>query len=290
MHKQEGFPGQRLVIIPPKVVVASAHQPIVRDLCITHIGAFSASPEHHVERMHGTSQHILIACLAGKGLCQLGQQRWQLQAGSLLFLPPRAHHIYAANPKSPWTIFWIHFRGLRVQDYLDTLAVSARKPVIQVHNPDLLANAFEDIFRHTHHGFGEAAMVGLTTGFSRLLGLARVHQIQTGSRSIKTEGRLIKTLAAIRDNPAHSWTLPEMANAAGMSIPHFTELCRKQTGMPPTAYLIRLRLQRAMDILIRNHQNVAETARAVGYDDPFYFSRLFRKHMGVPPSAILKEP
>jgi len=286
----EGFPGQRLVIIPPKIVVSAARQPILRDLCITHIGAFSASPHHYVSRSHGTSQHILIACLAGQGHCRVNGQDWHLSAGSLLFLPPRMLHTYAANPKAPWTIFWIHFRGQRATDYLESLGVSSRRPVLHVDNPEALADAFEDTFRHTNHGFSEASMMGLSTSFSRLLGLAKVHQRSCGNRSLKTETRLIKTLTLIRDNPAHPWNLREMANMAGMSIPHFTELCRKQTGMPPTTYLIRLRLQRAMDILIREQLNVAETARAVGYDDPFYFSRLFRKHMGIPPSSILREP
>jgi AraC-like DNA-binding protein len=60
--------------------------------------------------------------------------------------------------------------------------------------------------------------------------------------------------------------------------------------MPPLGLLIRLRLQRAMDLLQQGTHNVAETSHAVGYDDPFYFSRLFRKHMGVPPSACRHGP
>ena len=288
--RREGFPGQRLVIIPPEIVVAAGNRPVTRDLCVTHIGAFSAAPDHFVERTHGTSQHILIACLAGKGRCHLRQRDWEMEAGDLLFLPPREFHIYGSNPKSPWTIFWVHFRGVRAADYLQCLGVASDRPVFRTVDPEPLANAFEDTFRHVNHGYGEAAMIGLSTAFSRLLGLAKTLQRRSGERSLKTEGRLIRTLALIRDRAAEPWSLAEMAREAGMSIPHFTELCRKQTGMPPTSYLIRLRLQRAMDLLIEGSHNVAETARLVGYDDPFYFSRVFRKHMGFPPSAVKPGP
>ncbi len=60
--------------------------------------------------------------------------------------------------------------------------------------------------------------------------------------------------------------------------------------MPPLSLLIRLRLQRAMDLLQRGSHNVAEAARAVGYEDAFYFSRLFKKHIGVTPSSCMHGP
>lgn len=289
-RRSEGFPGQRLVIIPPDIAARASRQLVTRDLSVTHIGQFSASPDHYVERLRGTSQHILIACISGRGSCTLQDRNWQLKSGDLLFLPPREKHMYCANANSPWTIFWFHFRGLRAGDHLANLGVSIGRPVISVDDPSVLHDAFEDIFRHATHGFSEAALTGLSTGFARLLGLVKVHQRAPGTGSLRAEGRLLKTLALMRENPGRSWTLDDLAGTASMSVPHFTELCHRQTGMPPLALLIRLRLQRAMDLLQRGNHNVAETAAAVGYDDPFYFSRLFRKHMGIPPSACRQGP
>jgi AraC family transcriptional regulator, arabinose operon regulatory protein len=288
--RPEGFPGQRLVIIPPAIVVQAARGAVTRDLCVTHIGAFSAAGGHFVERPHGTSQHILIACTSGSGSCTLGDRDWKLGPGDLLFLPPRERHVYRASPASPWTIFWIHFRGLRADDYLGHLGISPARPVISVTEPAVMIEAFEDTFRHARHGFGEAAMIGLATAFARMLGLAKVHLRAPGSRSNHGENRLLKVLSAMREDLRHPWTLDELARAAHLSIPHFTELCRRQTGMPPLGLLIRLRLQRAMDLLQQGNHNVAEAALAVGYDDPFYFSRLFRKHMGMPPSTCKQGP
>jgi AraC family transcriptional regulator, arabinose operon regulatory protein len=288
--RPEGFPGQRLVIIPPAIAVEAARQPITRDLCVTHIGHFSAAGGHHVERPHGTSQHILIACISGRGSCTLGGLEWKMEPGELLFLPPRERHVYSADPRSPWTIFWVHFRGLRSDDYLESLRVSPSRPVLSVDDPMVLFDAFEDTFRHAIHGFSDAAMTGLSTAFARLLGLARVHQRTPGSRSRLAENRLFKVLAMMREDLAHPWTLEELARESHLSVPHFTELCRRQTGLPPLGLLIRLRLQTAMELLQRGSHNVSEAAEAVGYEDPFYFSRLFRKHMGVAPSTCRNGP
>jgi AraC-like DNA-binding protein len=288
--RPEGFPGQRLVIIPPAIVVSASRQPVTRDLCVTHIGAFAAAGGHYIERPRGTSQHILLVCISGKGHAILKSREWQVTPGDLLFLPPREAHSYGADPRSPWTILWAHFRGERAADYLSMLGVSRDQPLVTVSDTAPLVGAFEDAFHHVTYGFGLAAMMGLSTGFARMLGLARVLQRTSGSQPPKTESRLLQTLALLREAPEKSWTVEQMAHEAGLSVPHFTDLCRRQTGMPPLAYLIRLRLQRAMDLLQQGHCNVVEAARAVGYDDAFYFSRLFRKHLGMPPSACRQGP
>jgi AraC-like DNA-binding protein len=168
--------------------------------------------------------------------------------------------------------------------------VGGAAPVATVDDPNVIFDAFEDTFRHTTHGFGRASMTGLSTAFIRLLGLIRIHQRSVGTRSRRVETRLLRVLGRMREDLAHPWTLEELARECHLSVPHFTALCRRQTGMPPLALLIRLRLQRATDLLQRGNHNVAEAARAVGYDDPFYFSRLFHKHMGMAPSSCRSGP
>lgn len=288
--KPDGFPGQRLVVIPPAIVVSASRQPVTRNLCVTHIGAFSAAGGHQMVRPRGTSQHILILCVSGKGYCRLQDRDWRVKPGDLLFLPPREAHVYGADPRSPWTILWAHFRGEVVTDFLHALGVASDQPITSVSDTAMLSEAFEDAFQHVTYGFGQAAMIGLSTAFIRLLGLARVLQKTAGSHPPQSESRLLHVLAMVRETPHQNWTVEQMAREAGLSVPHFTDVCRRQTGMPPLAYLIRLRLQRAMDLLQQGSHNVAEVARLVGYEDPFYFSRLFRKHLGMPPSACRQGP
>jgi AraC family transcriptional regulator, arabinose operon regulatory protein len=289
-RRSEGFPGQRLVIVPPAIVIQASKQPVTRDLCVTHIGHFSAAGAHYVDRPQGTSQHILIACVSGRGSAILDDQEWKLGPGDLLFSPPNHPHIYSSDPRSPWTIFWMHFCGHRAGDYLDLLGVSLTSPVVSVGDPGILFEAFEDTFRHATHGFNASATAALSTSFARLLGLANVHQRTAGTKSKQADSRLLKALTLMRGDLAKSWTVIELAKAACISVPHFTELCTRQTGMPPLALLIRLRLQHAMDLLQQGTHNVAEAASAVGYDDQFYFSRLFHKHMGMTPSFCKKGP
>lgn len=70
---------------------------------------------------------------------------------------------------------------------------------------------------------------------------------------------------------------------SGISVSHFSTLFKKETGYSPLDFLIRQRLQHAARLLATTQEPIASVSAAVGYEDPFYFSRSFRKIMGCSP-------
>ena len=68
--------------------------------------------------------------------------------------------------------------------------------------------------------------------------------------------------------------LEQMAAAADLSVQHFRALFERQTGMAPMEYLTHLRVQRACSLLDTTPRQIADIGRAVGYEDPYYFSRI----------------
>ena len=80
-------------------------------------------------------------------------------------------------------------------------------------------------------------------------------------------------------------TVEAMAREAGLSVTHFTRLFSQQTGFAPMEHFIRMKMQRACRYLTLTPHSIKEVASRIGYDDPYYFSRSFRKIMGVPPTA-----
>ena len=75
-----------------------------------------------------------------------------------------------------------------------------------------------------------------------------------------------------------------LAARASTSPSHFFVLFKRVTGSPPIDYLIRLRMQRACQLLDAGLLPVKDVAAAVGYEDPFYFSRVFKSMHQVAPS------
>ena len=252
---------------------------------MTHTGRFDHVRGHYVSRPQGRPEHVLIICLAGEGRVRLEHASYHLRRGHGIVLPPRRAHSYAANMDNPWTIFWFHFVGRRAADYVAAVGAEPAHPRFWVQDIDQVAEAFEECYRHVLGGYTDAELIGLSTAFARLLGLCRNLQRSPSLRRRQTEDRVLRTLRFMRGNLHRSLKLEEMAQQAGLSVPHFGAMFRKQLNCPPLEFHIRLRMQRACELLETTGHTAAEIADALGYGDPLYFSRIFRQKIGQPPSA-----
>src|ERR1051325_327839 len=94
-------------------------------------------------------------------------------------------------------------------------------------------------------------------------------------------GRSIAYMAEHLDQPIQ---VAALAARASISPSHFFALFKRETGSPPIDYFIRLRMGRARELLESTGVSVKEVAATLGYQDPFYFSRLFKSVNGVAPT------
>jgi AraC-like DNA-binding protein len=81
-------------------------------------------------------------------------------------------------------------------------------------------------------------------------------------------------------------TIPKLAEHYGLKTKQFAYLFHKYTGVSPNEYLIDYRIHRAHELLCHSKCSVAEVSACVGYSDPYYFSRLFKKRTGFSPSIL----
>lgn len=281
----EGFVDQRLLIVPPDRIKSGQDLPVIRDLQVTHIGHFHSARNHFVERRKGSPEWILIMCLAGAGHCELHGKTWNISPGSLILLPPLIAHSYYTDVVEPWSIFWVHFTGKRSADFAKALALQDDCPLLEVAKPAVLQDAFEETYRHALDGFSDTGLLGLSTAFARLLGLARIYSSANSIRARRTEDRILNVIRQLQEEPTRNWQVEELASAASMSLSHFSDRFQKQAGCPPKQFIIRLRLQIASALMHESELTVTEIAAQVGYDDPYYFSRLFRRYTGQSPRA-----
>ncbi len=85
--------------------------------------------------------------------------------------------------------------------------------------------------------------------------------------------------------PDRPWQTRELARRLHVDVSHAIRLVRSATGLPPLAYLARLRAERAARLLVGGTQAISAIGSAVGWPDPAYFARRFHRHFGVSPSA-----
>jgi AraC family transcriptional regulator len=88
---------------------------------------------------------------------------------------------------------------------------------------------------------------------------------------------------------AEPFSLAALAEIAGISEFHFNRLFKKATGMPPSQYQIKLRMETAARLLRETATSVVDIANTVGYSNPSHFAQQFRKETGATPSDYRRQ-
>ena len=97
-----------------------------------------------------------------------------------------------------------------------------------------------------------------------------------------------KVMAHLHENFAQSISREQLARYAGVSERHLNRCFMQETGTTPLTYLNRYRIQQAKNLLVEGQLSVTEIMGQVGFSESSYFTRLFRREVGVSPSAYKK--
>jgi AraC-like DNA-binding protein len=97
------------------------------------------------------------------------------------------------------------------------------------------------------------------------------------------DSRMHAALSAMHADPAHSWTVRELATTAGMSRSTFAERFRARAGETPIAYLARWRMMLAAERLQHGDDTIARIAGSLGYESEHAFNTAFKRILGMPP-------
>jgi AraC-like DNA-binding protein len=111
---------------------------------------------------------------------------------------------------------------------------------------------------------------------------------ERGNTIPENRQRIEKTIRYMTENLGRTLQASDLAAMANMSLSHYFALFKRVTGCSPMAFFIRLRMKRACQLLETTSLNVKETASVLGYEDPFYFSRLFKSVAGISPTDYRK--
>ena len=111
------------------------------------------------------------------------------------------------------------------------------------------------------------------------------HPTSSNGAVIGTEERIAFTIGYMKRFMDQPLQVPALARMANLSPSHFFAVFKKRTGFAPKDFFIRLKIQCACDLLEATDLCVKEVAAKLGYDDAFYFSRLFKSVNGIAPTA-----
>lgn len=101
-------------------------------------------------------------------------------------------------------------------------------------------------------------------------------------------GKLEAARTQIHEQFRQNLSVAELAGAIEMSVAYFRRLFRAEYGCSPMQYIMNLRIENAKDLLLSGETNVTEAADLSGFEDIYYFSKIFKAKTGITPSELMK--
>lgn len=278
---RDGFPGQRMRVLPRPLVTEALRGPVTSQLLVTDVGFFPHASRHGRERPRGSAENLVVVCASGGGTCTLPSGAYTIRAGQVLVIPARVAHRYQADAEDPWTIWWMHLVGSYVPELLRVVGATPERPVLAVSDPAPVMSLIDTVIRRMEQDETMPSLLAASGAAWHALTL-----IAAGRRVVGKEAGdpIAATIEHLRSNPAARVSIAELAGIAGFSESHFAALFRRTTGYGALEYQTRLRMGSARELLDITDRSVSSIAQQVGYQDPLYFSRQFRRIHGMSPS------
>ncbi len=256
---------------------------------------------------HWSESNLLLPVTHGRGRVEVGPRTFELTAGDLLHVPWAAPLRYSADREDPFVVIGVHLiyapwsapaaeQPLHTAGDADFTRASMqvpptpqpwREPFVVVPAPD---SRFFDAAAELAHAFErqddpdrEPRLRALAL---ELLVELRAQRAGHAEHARHARAGLVRGMASwLELSLARPITRAEIAARAGISESSLAAAFRAVTGRSPIDYLIELRLARARRLLASGNEPIARIGELVGIPDLFYFSKLFKRRIGVSPLA-----
>lgn len=272
------------------VVINRAHLDAHTDYNL-HLHVFHAGPNYRTTRPHGRSDWLFLLTHQGTGRLRQGTRRSQLPPGSLAVIEggtPQDYGTLASD--APWVFSFAHSPPR--PDWIRWIAKWPHPlpgiAVLQLEDAQIRERVERDMerARRLFHFETRSRIAFVENALETMILWA--NESSPGERP-ELDPRLRRATEQIGREVTRHWSSATLAREAGLSASRLTMLFRVQLGQSPVAYAERMRMEHAARLIQDAGLSVKEAADAVGYEDPYHFSRRFSARMGRPPSRFRRE-
>lgn len=241
--------------------------------------------------------HLLYYVTTGE--VRIGDTIYSAEPGQLIFISPEIAHCFFSKSSQPYSYFEITFTftdnkkkplTLPFEELLRILFPSAKIPSLKIPQSvtknwcDKIECSFLNLpyllsETHLENDFGLA----LSAGLIELLFIAK-ESLQNVNGTERAPTRVYEIFKFIHANYQKHITLSDIARSCNGNEQHLNRLFKKSSGKTIMNYINQLRIETARRMLKSENYTVKEVSRLVGFEDEFYFSRVFKKLTGIPPS------
>lgn len=269
--------------------VAFNPRPGKGELTVLFSGQSQTKPLHRVGPQV-LDYYLVHYVVSGRGTFRCMGTDYHLEKGSSFFIFPGELVSYASDEENPWCYRWIGFKGSRVNEYLSGFGISQHQPVALTQKHRKMQALYHQAELTLRKRAPQCDMQA--EGYMRLL-LAEYAQELVQGKIQKEEAsgiqqqveQAIRWLTLQYHQPI---SIESMAQSLGYHRTHLSKMFKQHTGQAPMNFLLKIRMERAK-ILLQETLTVEQVASSVGFSDPLYFSKQFKKWFGRSPSEYRQD-
>lgn len=205
-------------------------------------------------------------------------------AGSMMLYRPRQMQFYEYFQKDNPEVCWVHFTGSEADSILDKIGFHD-SPLLSCDTTGEYRELFRMIIQELHLKrpcFEEILPLYLR----QLFALIMRSRLETSSEIYRPTPEITAAIQYFNESFSQNISIEEYAAGHHISACWFIRSFKRYTGLTPLQYITSIRINKAKELLQVSNYPIQEIANIVGYEDPLYFSRIFKKQTGHAPSKF----
>lgn len=231
----------------------------------------------------------LLYVASGKAHFYIKGKEVIVTAGNMVLYQPKQEMHYEYFGKDKPEVYWVHFTGGQVRSILKRHDVPMDNNVFYAGNSPTYGYLFKEMILEL-----QTCRVGYETLLSMyleqlfvLVQRSRLDKSPVVSSHLQEEMGIARRY--FQEHYNEDINIEEYALSRNMSVSYFLKKFKEVTTKSPMQYILGIRISNAVSLLESTDYNVTEISTIIGYDNPLYFSRIFKKQKGVSPSDYRKQ-
>lgn len=276
--------GRQHIEIPKNILKTKVqNNPLLGQLFICSLGYYPNAKGHFTYRKNGFPENILFYCVDGNGWCKIGDKKIDIHPNEFFLLPQNVEHSYGSSDENPWSVYWMHIGG-EALPYLNQLHVMQKhSKAFHIKNNGDIISVFTKMYKTLELGYSIDNLIFVNLTLHHFLTLfiynSKYYPVSVNDKPDLVDSAILYMQAHINDNIS----LDELCKHYNYSSSRFCSLFKQKTGYAPIDYFIQMKMQKASQQLDFSDRSIKDIALTMGFDDPYYFSKRFRKVIGLSP-------
>ena len=249
-------------------------------ILVNTAGYYDATTAFETFNTIGRDDYYLLYIIDGQLSLCIGENEYVIKKGTAVIFPPKYNYKYYGNP--PVHYLYVHFTGAYADKFLKDCGFGNLPCIIEndfnvdIQNKlNLLINAF--LYNEPLSDLKCACLVQ-----------DALIEIRKDALSKSDNSHLKASLKYIHNFFTSKIDIPYLASLENLSNSRYVAVFKQQYKKSPNEYIIDLRLQLAKSLLDNTNMSIRQISESVGYNDQYFFSRLFKKHLGISPLLYRK--